>query len=74
MLMGLGVQIRFMRRVTNSRQPFLDHFGGPKEAKIDHKSSLEGVKNEEGEQVYFLHPSHAESLLLDPMGAKMEPK
>ena len=40
-----------MVRFPSSRNSFLDHFGGPKEAKIDQKSSSVDVKNEKSENV-----------------------
>ena len=49
-------------RPRSSRNSFLDHVGGPKEAKIDQKSSSDDVKNEKSENVDFLHPSLAKSL------------
>ena len=36
-------------RLASSRHRFLDPFGGPKEAKIDQKSSSDDVKNEKSE-------------------------
>ena len=57
-------------RLLSSRNSFLDPFGGPKEVKIDQKSSLEDVKNEESEKVDFLHPSLAKSLLLGSYGGQ----
>ena len=59
-----------MMRFLSSRNSFLDPFGGPKEVKIDQKSSLEDVKNEESEKVVFLHPSHAKSLFLGSYGGQ----
>ena len=44
-----------MMRVISSRNSFLDHFGGPKKAKIDQKSALEEVKNEKSENVDLLN-------------------
>ena len=38
---------------ASSRHRFLDPFGGPKEAKIDEKSSSDDVKNEKSENVDF---------------------
>ena len=57
-------------RPRSSRHRFLDPFGGPKEVKIDQKSSLEDVKNEESEKVDFLHPSLAKSLFLGSYGGQ----
>ena len=57
-------------RFLSSRNSFLDPFGGPKEVKIDQKSSLEDVKNEESEKFDFLHPSHAKSLFLGSYGGQ----
>ena len=57
-------------RVRSSRNSFLDHFGGPKEAKIDQKSSSDDVKNEKSENVDFVDPSHQKSLLLGPNGSQ----
>ena len=57
-------------RFLSSRNSFLDPFGGPKEVKIDQKSSLEDVKNEESEKVDFVHPSHAKSLFLGSYGGQ----
>ena len=51
-------------RFLSSRNSFLDPFGGPKEVKIDQKSSLEDIKNEESEKVDFSYPSLAKSLFL----------
>ena len=53
-------------RILSSRNSFLDHFGGPKETKIDQKSSSDDVKNEKSENVDFVHPSHAKSMFLGP--------
>ena len=57
-------------RIPSSRNSFWDHFGGPKEAKIDQKSSSDDVKNEESEKLDFLHLSHAKSLLLGANGGQ----
>ena len=65
-----------MMRSLSSRNSFLDHFGGPKEAKIDQKSSSDDVKNEKRENVDFVYPSHQKSMFLGPnggpVGAKMQ--
>ena len=61
---------RFLSRGTSSRNSFLDSFGGPKDAKIDQKSKLNDVKNEESEKFDFLHPSHAKSLFLGSYGCQ----
>ena len=53
-----------MMRFPSSRHSFLDPFGGPKEAKINQKSSLELVENEKSEKLVFLYPSPAKSLFL----------
>ena len=42
-----------MMRFASSRHRFLDHFGGPKEAEIDQKSSLDDVQNEKSENADF---------------------
>ena len=57
-------------RILSSRNSFWDHFGGPKEAKIDQKSSSDDVKNEKSENVDFVDPSHAKSMFLDPNGGQ----
>ena len=44
--------------------------GGPKEAKIEQKSILVAVENEKRENVDFLHPSLAKSLLLGSNGGR----
>ena len=49
--MRLGTQNRPGMCFPSSRNSFLDAFGGPKEVKIDQKSSWEDVKNEESEKV-----------------------
>ena len=62
--------LRFLSRLLSSRNSFLDPFGGPKDAKIDQKSKLNDVKNEESEKFDFLHPSHAKSLFLGSYGGQ----
>ena len=57
-------------RITSSRNSFLDHFGGPKEAKINQTSSSDDVKNEKNENVDFVYPSHAKSMFLGPNGGQ----
>ena len=57
-------------RIISSRNSFLDHFGGPKEAKIDQKSSSDDVKNEKSENVDFVDLSHAKSMFLGPNRAQ----
>ena len=57
-------------RILSSRNSFWDHFGGPKEAKIDQKSSSDDVKNEKSENVDFVDPSHKKTLLLGPTGGQ----
>ena len=57
-------------RILSSSNSFWDHFGGPKEAKINQKSSSDDVRNEKSENVDFVHPSLAKSLFLDPNGAQ----
>ena len=57
-------------RIPSSRNLFWDHFGGPKEAKIDQKSSSEDVKNEKSENVDFVDPSHQKSMFLGPNGGQ----
>ena len=57
-------------RILSSRNSFLDHVGGPKEAKIDKKSILDDVKNEKSENVDFVDPSHAKSMFLGPNGGE----
>ena len=42
-----------MMRLVSSCDRFLDPFGGPKEAKIDQKSSSDDVKNKKSENVDF---------------------
>ena len=42
-----------MMGFPSSRHRFLDPFGGPKEAKIDQKSSSDDVKNDKSENVDF---------------------
>ena len=59
-----------MMRLVSSRHRFLDPFGGPKEAKIDQKSSSDDVKNERSENVDFVYPSHAKSMFLGPNGGQ----
>ena len=59
-----------MRRLVSSRHRFLDAFGGPKEAKIDQTSSSDDVKNEKSENVDFVYPSHAKSILLGSYGGQ----
>ena len=59
-----------MMRFPSSRHSFLDHFGGPKETKIDKKSSSDDVKNEESENVDFWYPSNEKSMFLDPNGGQ----
>ena len=54
----------------SSRNSFLDPFGSLKDAKIDQKSKLNDVKNEESEKFDFLHPSHAKSLFLGSYGGQ----
>ena len=55
-----------MMRFLRSRNSLLDHFGGPKEAKIDQKSSSDDVKNEKSENVDCWYPSHQKSMSLGP--------
>ena len=55
-------------RLVSSRHRFLDPFGGPKEAKIDERSSSDDVKNDKSENVDFCYPSHAKSRFLGPNG------
>ena len=57
-------------RPPSSRHRFLEPFGGPKEAKIDQKSSSDDVKNEKSENVDFVDPSHQKSLFLAPNGGQ----
>ena len=49
----LGTQNRLMMRLVSSRNSFLDYFGGPKEVKIDQKTSSDDAKNEKSENVDF---------------------
>ena len=53
-------------RILSSRDSFLDHFGDPKEVKIDQKSSSDDVKNERSENVDFWYPSLAKSMFWGP--------
>ena len=57
-------------RFPSSHNSFLDHFGSPKEAKIDQKSSSDDVKNEKSENVDFVDPSHQKSMFLGPNGGQ----
>ena len=57
-------------RIISSRNSFLDHFGGPKEVKIDQKSSSDDVKNEKSENIDFVDPSHQKSMFLGPNGSQ----
>ena len=63
-----------MMRFPSSRNSFLDHFGGPKEVKIDQTSSSDDVKNEKSENVDFVDPSIKNHSFWVPMEAKMEAK
>ena len=49
----VGTQKPLMMRSPRSRNSFLDHFGVPKEAKINKKSSSDDVENEKSENVDF---------------------
>ena len=42
-----------MMPVISSRNSFLDNIGGPKDAKIDSKTSSDDVKNDKSENVDF---------------------
>ena len=66
----LGSQDRLKMRMRSSRNSFLDHFGGPKEAKIDERSSSDDVKNDNSENVDFWYPSNEKSMFLGPNGAQ----
>ena len=57
-----------MIRFGSSYYSFLNAFGSPKEAKIVEKTSLVAVENEIRENIDFLHPSLAKSLLLGSFG------
>ena len=59
-----------MIRFPSSRNSFLDAFGGPNAAKINQKSSSDDVKSENNENIDFLHPSLAKSLLLGSDGSQ----
>ena len=59
-----------MMRLPSSRNSFLDHFGAPKEVKINQKTSSDDAKNEKSENVDFVGPSHQKSVFLGPNGGQ----
>ena len=61
---------RLLGRFGSPYHPFWLPVGEPKEATMAQKSILVAVRNEKRENVDFLHPSHAKSLLLGSHGGR----
>ena len=61
---------RLLGRFGSPYHPFWPPVGEPKEAKMAQKSILVAVKNEKHENVDFLHPSLAKSLILGSHGGR----
>ena len=57
-------------RFLKSRSFFLDHSGGRKGAKIDHKLSCDHVRHAKSENGDFCYPSLAKSLFLVASGSE----
>ena len=67
-----------MMRLRSSRNSFLDHFGGPKEAKINQKSSSDDVqmmlRMRKVKMLIFDTPPIKDQCFWVPMEVKMEVK